>query len=237
MFPKTNIRNALIKVRKKQRAGGEELLHETRRLLDKDLLSNKKILENLKLYENTQQLVNEEDVESDSIFTLNEIGETAIKYRLCLVHRNKYKGEIPYEATLKIEYLNLTYQKNINSYYVLADSYNKRVNSRRAVFIKTNYGHFYLLHEWGEDLPQQQYLFNWPLQKLENMAFLLIALSVSIALLLPGWLILSDATAPYWNGYRIALVFHLLILFSCFGAFFMLAFSVKFSKSSWNKSE
>lgn len=234
MFNKLSISDLLYKTRAKTRNAQESLIIETKRLLQKDLLSDKNVLQNLKTYEKSFALVDEEDIDILQVFTYDELKSLAIKSRLRLINGKNFKQEIPYEAELKIEHHNLTYQKKIEEYYILESA---RINSDKcyALLLKTGYNNFYLLHTWGNNLSYWHRLAYWPLRGVEYMSVTLITFSLLIAMLVPGWLIVRDIEAPFWNGYRLALILHLLILFACFTTFFMLAFSIKFS-NNWNKA-
>ena len=96
----------LTKQKLKLRKQEDVILDEVKRLLNDNLLSEKNILNNLKFYNKTFELLDEETLDKKNIFKLNEIKNTCTKYRLRFIDSQFYKGEIPYEAILKIKDLN-----------------------------------------------------------------------------------------------------------------------------------
>lgn len=233
-----NINHILSEVRGKTRTGEDQLLSETRRILTNDLLSYKKILQNLGHYKNISEVLEEEEVNSENIYTLAEIREMAIHHRLKFLDSKFYKPEIPYEAVLGIKHLNNHFHKELQHFKVLTDNSSFRSSNdktRAALFIKTNHDNYYLLHEWGQPLPMSRKLISWPLRSFEAMAVTVIFFTLLITLLLPTNLITLDHKATYWCGYRMGTFFHLLIFFSGFTAYFTITFARNFSNAIWNR--
>jgi len=237
MFEGTDIEQELVRLRNGMRSHEDKLIFEAKRILKKDLFAESKILENLKQYNKSYEVIDEEDVDPNFVFTPAEIKKMAVLYRLKFLESKIYKPEIPYEAILKIKYLNDTYNKEMKLFRMLAlpESFIHADSKTASVlFIKTNYDNYYLIHRWGNKLQKSRLLKFWPLRYFENLFISILIITLVITLSLPTRLISLDPKAEYWSGYRAAAFFHLLIFNMGVTAYFTFAFSKNFSSSIWN---
>lgn len=240
MFRKLDIGKQLGAARIQQRRHEEQVLAEARQILKKDLFSEDKVLQNLQQYNRTFDVVNEEEVDSDDVFTPREIREVAVRYRLKFLESRFYNAEFPYEAILRIRELNRKQGKDLKIFRVLAspELFNGKVPaSQCSLFVKTNYDNYYLLHRWGEPVPQYRKWLYWPLRSFETLAFTIIVFTLALTLSLPTALITLDRQAEYWSGYRIAAFFHLLIFDTAVTVYFAFAFALNFSSVVWNRNK
>ena len=66
----------LEKLARHKKTGGKDsdkVLHEVNRILNQELFTEKNILNNLRNYNKLSEVINEEEVEAENIFTLSEI--------------------------------------------------------------------------------------------------------------------------------------------------------------------
>lgn len=235
-----SVEKQLAYERQKLRNTQEHLLLEAKRILKQDLFAENKILENLKQYVKTIELIDEEDVLEETIFSIDEIKQTAISYRLKFLESKLYKSEIPYEAILKIKQHNKDFYKDLNHFYILSvpKSFTNSGNkSETFLFSKTNYDNYALIHSWGEKLKTSRQLKFWALRNFENLLFTVAFITLIITLSLPTWLITLDPKATYWSGFRGAAFFHLFIFNMGVVAFITFSFSKNFSSSIWNREK
>ena len=238
--PDMNVEEQLLYQRDKLRNTEEFLLSEANRILKQDLFAEKNILENLKQYNKSVEVINEEDITQDSIFSLSEIKQTAVIYRLKFLESKLYKPEIPYEAILKIKYLDETFYKNLKNFYVLSapkSFIDKRNKDETLLFVKTNYDNYALVYHWGKKINNKRKLKFWPMRSFENLFSTVIVITLILTLSLPTFVITLDVKATYWSGYRVAAFFHLLIFNLGVTAFITFAFSKNFSSSIWNSEK
>jgi hypothetical protein len=240
MFKPTDIQQQLAKCREKNRDTGENLVLEARRILQKDLFAEENILANLKQYNQAVELLDEESLDEERIFSLADVKKVCVNNRLKFLESKAYKPEIPYEAVLRIRSLNSRFAKNIREFKILATPkafVKSGVQQDTMLFAKTNYDNYYLVHQWGRSLPWYRRLQYWPMQNFENLFLTVIALTLILALSLPTWLITLDHKAEYWSGYRAAAFFHLLIFNMGVTAYITFAFNKNFSSSVWNREQ
>lgn len=238
MFKQLHIGHELDQMREKNRTVEEELLSETKRILNNDLLTDKKILLNLGRYNSTIHVMEEEDVDRDAVYTVNEIKKVSINYRFKFLESRDYKPEIPYEAVLKIKRLNSEYGKELKGFRILApaEEFRKSNSTKSAVlFVKTNHDNFYLVHSWGSPMPWSRRIKYWPLRNFESLGITIFCYTLLLAAVLPTWAITLDDKATYWCGYRGGVFFHLLIFNSGFSLLFLLSYFRNFSCNLWDR--
>ena len=236
-FEKSNIQKELIKYRGQTQGQEDNLIKEANRILSADLFSEKKILKHLIQYNSTFQLVSEEDVPSDLVFTLQEIKWICVSLRLKFLDSKQFANEIPNEAILKIKKFNTKFGKDLAHFKILStgSSFKKKEDSETLLFAKTYGNNYFLIYQWGNPLKWHRKLRYWYLRSFENLFLSLICLTLLIDLILPTSLITLDKKAEYFSGYRAATFFHLLIFNTGVTAYVCFAFGKNFSGSIWNR--
>lgn len=238
MFEQIDIHKQLLKEKQKTYKQGNYLLTEANRILNEDLFSEKKILNNLQAYNRSHELLDEQFLNKVNLFSLHEIKQICITYRLKCLDSRFYKAEIPYEAVLKIKNLNDNFQKELKQFKVLGsgEAFSEKGDGALYLFSKTNNGNYYLIHTWGKAFNWTRKLKYWPLQYFENLFVSIAFFTLILTLSLPTGFISLDETVGYWSGFRIAAFFHLLIFNMGVTAYIGFAFSKNFSSSVWNQS-
>ncbi len=236
-FEKSNVQKELNKYRLQRQGQEDSLIKEANRILSADLFSEKKILEHLVQYNSTFELVSEEDVPSNLVFTLQEIKWICISLRLKFLDSKQYANDIPNEAILKIKKFNARFGKELTHFKILstASSFKKKEDSETLLFAKTYGNNYFLIHQWGNRLKWHRKLRFWYLRSFENLFLTLIGVTLLIDLILPTSLITLDKKAEYFSGYRAATFFHLLIFNTGVTAYAFFAFGKNFSGSIWNR--
>ncbi len=215
----------------------DDLLSEVNRILHKNIYNEKNVLNNLKHYNKSFELIDEDDVEKNMIFSSSEIKKLAIQYRLRFLDSQCYKSDFPYESVLKIEQLNATHKKSLKGFKVLSTSkfFKDAKNIDNALlFAPTNLGNYYLIHKWGKPLKWYRKFVSLPLRNIETLFVTLIIITFIITMSLPTYLITLDRKATYWCAYRIGIFFHLFIFNMGATAYITFAFSKNLSSSIWN---
>jgi hypothetical protein len=238
MFDILDVKSQLSRLRKKSRSAEDALISEARRILNNDLFTEKKILTNLKEYNRSFGILDEEDLDPTLVFSLEEIRQVAVMYRLKFLGSNFYRNEIPYEAVLKIKELNSKFNKEIKLFSVLSHPTAFTGNGKDGeslLFARTNHDTYYLVHRWGKKFSPFRKLVNFPLRNFETLILTVVTLTVIITAVLPTKFITLDAKATYWCGYRAAAFFHLLIFNLGVTCYITFAFTKNFSSSVWNK--
>lgn len=238
LFEDINIQDQLANWKNDIRTKEDQVLSEAHKILHSDLFSEKRVLENLQQYNKVYEVLEEELLDPERIFSVSEIKEIAVRYRLKFLDTNLYKNEIPYKAIIKLKELNTRYYKELRYFKILApnEAFDKEGNIAEALlFIKTNYDNYYLLESWGEKLNWTRKWKHWPMRNFETLALTLLFITLCITLSLPTAFITLDAQAVYWSGYRAAAFFHILIFNFGVTAYVTFAFAKNFSSTVWNR--
>lgn len=232
--------NQLNQERKKLRKESDELLLEAQRILINDRFTEKKILDNLKQYNQSFELLNEDDIDKNNLFTPIELKTFCVKNRMRFVDSNYFKGEFPYESILKIKDYNKFQKKDLQHFKILCPAElisDASAKIPAALFCKTMYGNYYLIHTWGENLSNGRKIVNWPLRNFETFFISLLIVTALITIALPNSLLTTDVHAEYFSMYRAACFFHVLILFIGFSVFRMIGTNKGLSSSVWDSSK
>lgn len=236
MYGDLNIERELV--REKNCTSKEELLlQEAKKLLVQSRLSEKNILDNLKFYKSSFEFLDEEEIETQKVFTAQQIKSTAIKLRLRFLPSQAFEGEIPYEAILKIKTLNDFYRKELKHFKILSTVQffdNVVCRNQALLFGKTLYGNYYHIHTWGKPLKRKRKWLVFPLRNFEYFALCLLLFTLIECLLISDRYLSTDTRASYFSMYRVAAYFHLLILNIGLLIFLLFAFHGNFSNNIWD---
>lgn len=223
---------------KNQKNDEENLLLEVRNIVKRSLYNLSNISDNLDMYSQRLYFLDDEELDENLIFTLEEIENICIKYRMHFANYEYYKNSIPSVAEVKLEYLNDTYQKKLNHLKIISYRENflqpNHHKNYGILFAPTLNGHYYLIHQWGHPIPKYRKYLWFPLRSFETLAISIILFTLVVDLILPTYLITLDHTATYWSGYRLGVFFHLLIFFSGLTMFIVVAFFKNVSKNIWH---
>ena len=223
---------------KSQQKEEDQIVLEVRNIIKRSIFSPKSVLQNLDIYHKKNFYLDDEDLDAENIYTLEEIEKVCVKYRMSFLDIVYYKKEIPSVAEIKVMYLNDTFNKNLQGFKVLSyrECFTHTYTDKDygILFAPTLNGHYYMIHQWGKPVPKWRKWQYLPLRNFETLAISVILFTLIVDLLLPTHLITLDRTAGYWSGYRLGVYFHLLIFFSGLTMFFVIGFFRNVSKNIWN---
>ena len=227
--------------RKKLRNNEDEIISQVRQILYKDQFNERNILNHLKKYNQKFELVNEDEVESERVFTEDEIKNTCMRFRLRFLSSDSFPHEYPYEVILKLKDLNEAQRKDLRHFFIMADenvfrkgAVNSPNNPECFLFCKTELGKYYLVHRWGKLFGKTRLIRSFPFRNFESLFLCVIALTLLVTFILPTKLITNDQKADYFSMYRIACFFHVLIIHIGFTVFAFLGFNKSFSEQNFD---
>lgn len=187
---RTNIENQLLKARNKS-LSGNEILEEVKLLFQKTEEEDEVLINRLQNGDSRDQNNFDPDLfEGDRIFHLDQIYKICIDYRLRFLDSKYFKGEIPYEALIKIKELEKNHKTNLKGFKIVAPSSLFKLENADdpLLFAPIGNDYYYLIHKWGDDLHPFRKLIMWPFKTLENFVVLLLLSSFLTALLVPDGL-------------------------------------------------
>lgn len=232
-----SLETLLINSRKKNRTAESELINTAKQLLANERFSRDKILENLKQYNRSFEVIDETDAIKSGVFTLPEIKEVAINYRLQFLNSADCKLDFPEDVLQTIAQLNRIHAKDLKAFKVLGteEVIRRGMPGTFCLFVKTNAGNYFLVYQLGTKFDLSRRWKYWHLRRFETLVFALLLFTATVAAALPTALITLDGKADYWSGYRGGVFFHLLFFFTGFTTYFMLAFSIRLSSNGWDR--
>jgi hypothetical protein len=213
------------------------LLQEAERILFKSRLSDKNILDNLKFYNSSFEFLDDDEIEKQKTFTPAQIKSLCKKLRLRFLSSQSYKGEIPYEAILKIKDINTTHHKDVKHFKIVSTTdffASSGIDAAAMLFVQTLYGNYFLLHSWGKPVSKWRSVKFFALRNFESLFVCLFVFTIAESLLMPTHLLTTDIKTGYFSMYRMACVFHLLIFNAAFTVFGLFSSRLNFSESNWD---
>ena len=228
----------LLDNERKEASKQDALLQEAKRILIKSRLTEKNILDNLKFYNSSFEFLDDDEIEQEKIFTKAQIKSLSKKLRLRFLNSQHSASDIPYEAVLKIKDLNKTYRKDLKHFKVVSTTKfftNANVEMPAILFAQTLYGNYYLIHTWGKPFNKWRRIKYFALRNFESLFACLFLFTLIETLLMPNHLLTTDTKADYFSLYRMACIFHLLILNAAFTVFIFFGIRLNFSENNWDE--
>ena len=180
LIKKTNIEERLQYLKNKQ-TNEQDILQAVHKLLVVDNHKDDLVLETL----SKSNDANHNDfvfdlLETERIYQLEQIKEICINYRLRFLDSKYFKGELPYEAILKIKSLEKKHNTKLNGFKIIAPSKLFKLENADdpLLFAPIGNGYYYLIHKWGNDLNPFRKILMWPYKSFGNLiiATLLVSL-------------------------------------------------------------
>ena len=180
LIKKTNIEERLQYLKNKQ-TNEQDILQAVHKLLAVDNHKDDLVSETL----SKSNDANHNDfvfdlLETERIYQLEHIKEICINYRLRFLDSKYFKGELPYEAILKIKSLEKKHNTKLNGFKIIAPSKLFKLENADdpLLFAPIGNGYYYLIHKWGNDLNPFRKILMWPYKSFGNLiiATLLVSL-------------------------------------------------------------
>jgi len=232
-----NLEEELKSLRNKEIRKSEATLEAFKNLFQANWERESEILRNLQKGAKSSDLLPSKNLDEDKIFSLEEIKELCLKYRLRFLSTKYFKKEYPQEAIQKIKETEALSGKKIDAFAILAPAkmFNlEDANKDPLLFAPLSDGRFYLIHKWGTDLSSWRKYTAWPSKTLTNLLITLVTLSVLLAAIIPtDWILEGGA---YLNFYRFGFIAFNMIFLTGIVSYFWLAMNQKFSVEAWNSS-
>jgi len=180
LIKKTNIEERLQYLKNKQ-TNEQDILQAVHKLLAVDNHKDDLVSETL----SKSNDANHNDfvfdlLETERIYQLEQIKEICINYRLRFLDSKYFKGELPYEAILKIKSLEKKHNTKLNGFKIIAPSKLFKLENADdpLLFAPIGNGYYYLIHKWGNDLNPFRKVLMWPYKSFGNLiiATLLVSL-------------------------------------------------------------
>ena len=184
IFSPINLSRELIRERSRR----PDLLIDVNNLLKEAAERDDEILTRLKKSDGND--VNEIDsVESANVFSIDEIRQICIRYRLRFLDTSLFRSSYPYEAITAIKSFEKKYNTTVESFRIVAPGGAfklKNINKDPLLFVPLSENSFYLIHQWGSNLTWYRRILTWPLQSLKSLLITLLLCSFLFSFSLPS---------------------------------------------------
>jgi hypothetical protein len=231
LFSGINIKRELVRHRSAQ----TELFNEVKSLLAEAAENEKDIFNRLKK-NRPGTGINISSVDSENIFSIEDIRHICIQYRLRFLDSGHFKSEYPYDAVAEIAAFEKKYDVKIQSFHIVApaEAFDlENINKDPLLFAQLNDRMFYLIHQWGHDMKWYRRLISWPVQNFRNLLLTLFFSGALFSFSIPGTVmnIFSLQSEMYL---RIWLSIHIFIGLTGLTLWAGLAFDKSLSEGNWN---
>ncbi|REK03500.1 MAG: hypothetical protein DWQ44_05615 [Bacteroidetes bacterium] len=234
IFPKINLETELIREKMRIR----NLLNEAHDVLECSHVQDEKIQDRILHYANesgSAYPVQDRFIPAEKIYSENVIRNICIKYRLRFLDSLCYRGDLPYDAILKVREHEEILKIKFQNFKIAAPAeffQLENVNKDPLLFAEIGKGKYLLIHKWGNDLNWSRKLSAWPLRNLGNFLFSILMISCLIAFSIPSGImhIMNFEEEIYL---RLWLSVHTFIGISAFSIWAGLCFDKSLSSQNW----
>jgi len=230
---KTNIQEKLARVKFKNPIGEQQLLNEVYEILKDIDVQDQRIQQSIATGKSgLTNNFNFDLLETSRIFHIADIKKICIDYRLRFLDSRYFKGEIPVEGISKIKSLEREHQIALRGFKIIAPSKLFKLEDKDdpLLFAPIGNGYFYLIHQWGNDLHPLRKALMWPFKNIVNLAFLVVAISFLVTLMVPeGLFSKSNSAVEFW-----ILFFFMFKSIAAVVIFYGFALGKNFNPAIWN---
>ncbi len=227
MFTPINIKEELIKEKKKRISSVSELIVEANQIIEQDFLHEKRIKQAVKNTTGELSFINETKLKSDHVFSELDIKTICVNYRLRFLDSHFYKEELPYDVLVKVKEFEKEFDCSLTNFKVVApkSKFNlKDPNADPLLFIPLSNGKYYLIASWGNDMAWYKKFIYFPLRNFQTLFITVLSFCLLVAFLLP-----FDLTVLK----RIYISLHAFIFSFGVITFIGMSFGVNLSSTDW----
>jgi hypothetical protein len=186
LLKKFSLDRELTEERKREMS---RLMSEVDALIKNEEAEDQRITAYFPAAELVGQSENKESINfEDKVFTIENIRNTCVKFRLRFLPASIYKGKLPYEAISKVKsFEKMVPKSDIKNYHIMAPKDFFELKDRYAdplLFAEMSNGKYILIHKWGSDFEWYSKLLNFPLRDFRSivitsslLGLLMVALS------------------------------------------------------------
>ena len=173
-------------------------------------------------------------LETNRIFHLDTIKKICIEYRLRFLDMAFFKGDIPVEATEKVQALEQEHNTELRHLKIVAPSklFKLKNSDDPLLFVPMGNQYYYLIHKWGNDLHPLRRLMMWPFKNIITSIVSILLLSLMLTSFMPLTLFSAE---PNWSDFLLIFLF----MFKSIAAiviYYSFAAGKNFSRAIWDST-
>jgi hypothetical protein len=232
LFEKINLE---LELKQKQQTD-QRLMEEVISLFEMAASRELRILKRLKSKPgNYLSTISTEGIDTTRIFSLENIHEICVKYRLRFLDAQYFKADFPYEAMQEIATFEKARNCKIEQFKIMAPGgifELSDIHDDPLLFAQLNENTYYLIHRWGNDLKWYRGILNYPFRSIYSFFYSIVVIAAIVAWSFPfEWLNVakeSEFTLRFWLNTHFTIAFFFFFLFLGSLSHF------NFSESNWN---
>ena len=173
-------------------------------------------------------------LETNRIFHRDTIKKICIEYRLRFLDLAFFKGDIPVEATEKVQALEQEHNTELGHLKIVAPSklFKLKNSDDPLLFVPMGNQYYYLIHKWGNDLHPLRRLMMWPFKNIITSIVSILLLSLMLTSFMPLTLFSAE---PNWSDFLLIFLF----MFKSIAAiviYYSFAAGKNFSRAIWDST-
>ncbi len=216
------------------------ILDEANKILKEDESIEAAIIAEIKASQPKKEtsIVDITQLDADRIFSLEQIKNLCLTYRLKFVDSHRYNNDIPTPTILKIKQEEKQFNAKFKGLKIIAPKKTLKLgdcDGDPLLFASLNNNKYYLLDVWGNDLNAWRKILAWPIKNVVNWLKFVTVLSLFIALITPATWISTHPNGTSWMEYAFYAVY-LFISINVMAMFIGLSFNENFSDYEWDKN-
>ncbi len=216
------------------------ILDEANKILKEDESIEAKIIAEIKDSQPKKEtsIVDITQLDTDRIFSIEQIKDLCLSYRLKFVDSHRYNNDIPTPTILKIKQEEKQLNAKFKGLKIIAPKQTLKLgdcDGDPLLFASLNNKQYYLLDVWGNDLNAWRKILAWPIKNVTNWLKFVTILSLLIALITPSNWISTNPNGISWMEYGFYAVY-LFISINVMAMFTGMSFHENFSEYEWNKN-
>jgi hypothetical protein len=184
-FNTVDLQEELQKIKKNSKVN---VLEEVQNILNEDLEKEIEITNKLKGKRSEFKTIDLSKFDSNNIYSLEQIRQVCIKYRLRFLDSKAFIGEIPAEGILKVKALEKQLGFPIDGFKIVAPKKLFQLEDKDSdplLFLQLTDNKFYFIHKWGGELNRFRALLATPLRSFMSMFWTLLAVAFLFSLAIP----------------------------------------------------
>lgn len=224
-FNTVDLHKELQKERKKNPS--ESVIEEANRLIKNEFDLENSINTKIKELNNDLYYKVNAKLDSDRIFTIDQIRAVCIKYRLRFLDSGLFKNEIPKEAIFEVKRLEKEWDFKTENFKIIAPKKLFTLTDKDSdpiLFVPIGENKFYFIHKWGGELNRLRSTLAYPLRNVETLFVTLAVLATVFSALIP-----TDNTTTF-----IFLAVHSFIALCGLACLIIMTLHENFSDREWD---
>ena len=232
-----NVKDELIKNRSRRLAEApDSIVDQALNVINEAYFREHQIVHRVKGEQRIAQEFSWANLDTDRLYSIEDIRTTCLQYRLRFLDSAKFKGEIPYEAILEIRRLEKEVGAELSDFAIMAPDARFKLedcDKDPVLFLKLSNNYYYYIHQWGNDMAWYRKLLVWQLRSFTTLGISIASLSLLLAFIVPTELLLGDSAAQ--SGFaRLALFFWFLVSITSVVTYVGFAFFKNVTANQWN---